>query len=121
VVDGIRTRQLTIEANRSGQVRLRVGEGIYVIPTEWQPLPPGGRIDLRLGADTARDAIEVEFGSWTGDLPLAEWDADWYMIVSRVTPNVASTASQLQAGVRLSYEPGPVPELCNRLRDRVID
>ena len=121
VVDGIRTRQLTIEANRSGQVRLRVGEGLYVMPTDWQRLPPGGRIELRLRPDTARDAIEVEFGSWTGDLPLAEWDADWYMIVSRVTPNVASTASQLQAGVRLSYEPGPVPELCNRLRDRAID
>jgi hypothetical protein len=121
VIDGIRPLEITIETTASDRVRLRVGEGIYVMPTDWQTLPPGGRIVLRLRADTARDAIEVEFGSWTGDLPLAEWGADWYMVVSRITPDVASIATQLRAGVGLSYEPGPVPGLCNRLRDRATD
>jgi hypothetical protein len=121
VIDGVTTRQLTIEVNGSDQARLRIGEGLYAMPTDWQALPPGGQIDLRLRADTARDTIEIDFGSWAGDLPLAEWDPDWHMIMSRVTPDIASIASQLQAGVGLTSVPGPVPELCNRLRDRAND
>jgi hypothetical protein len=115
---GVRTRQVSLEANGLDQVRLRIGQGIFTWPTEWQDLAAGDRMELSLTPDTARDSIVVEFGEWRGAVPLAEWNADWNMTMTDWFVDLAPVESQFRAGIGLRADPGPVPELCSRLRDR---
>lgn len=121
VLDGIARRKITIETNDQGEVRLRFGAGLVVMPTDWQPLAPGGQIELRLVGDTARDTINITFGNWFGDVPLAEWNPAWDMVVTHVSLDLAPVEHQFRTRLALRYEAGPVPELCNRVRDRADD
>ena len=119
--DGIRAQQLSVQTNDRHQIRARVGEGIYVLPSAWQPLPPNGRVELTLVADTARDTFVVTFGELKFDVPQAQWNGDWDMQLTHATFAISSVADQLRAGVGLTAELGPRLELCNRLLDRADD
>jgi hypothetical protein len=114
-------RQIVIETNDRSEVRLRIESGSLRLTTDWQPFPGGSEIELRLVGDTAYDAFEVRFGDYVGAVPLAEWNRNWDMIVADVSIDLAPADMQTWTGVHLSHVPGPVPELCNRLRDRVDD
>lgn len=112
---------MTLESDGRDRVRLRVGEGVYVFPTDWQRIEPGEQMTVTLVGDTARDEIEMTFGDWSGVLPLAAWNPAWDLIISSVAIGLAPVEDQLRMGVGLTHVPGDVPALCNRLRDRVDD
>ena len=107
-----------MQTNSRNEIRVRVGEGIYVVPTDWQPLPPNGRVELTLVADTARDTFDVTLGDVSFNLPLAQWNADWNMVLTRAAFALSPVADQLRSGLGLTAEMGPPLELCNRLLDR---
>ena len=117
-IDGRRAQQISVQTNSRNEIRVRVGEGIYVVPTDWQPLPPNGRVELTLVADTARDTFDVTLGDVSFNLPLAQWSADWNMVLTRAAFALSPVADQLRSGLGLTAEMGPPLELCNRLLDR---
>ena len=120
-LDGAVRRDIAIESNDRNEVRLRFGTDATHLTTDWQPLPPGGRLELRLVGDTAHDAFSVRFGNYLGSVALAEWSRDWDMIIADLTVDLAEAEMQFWTGIALTYVPGDEPELCNRLRDRASD
>jgi len=120
-IDALRAQQMSVQTNDRDEIRLRIGEGAAVIPTDWQALAPGGRISMTMVADTARDRFRVTFGGSSFDVPLAQWNGDWDMELTHTAFALSPVAEQLRAGVGLTAEMGPPLELCNRLRDRADD
>lgn len=118
-IDDDRPRQIILETSAGGAVRLRVGEGIYFLPTEWQRLDDGERIEARITADTALDRLYVEFGESNTVVALAAWSPEWHMEVTRPAARLAPVDAQLRAGVGLTTTLGAPLELCNRLLERV--
>jgi len=118
-VDSHRPRQITLETNGRGGARLRVGEGIYFLPTEWQQLGDGERIEARFTADTALDRLYLEFGESTTVIALAAWNPQWNVEVTQPAVHLAPVDDQRAAGVSLTPVLGPPLELCNRLLQRV--
>ncbi len=117
-LDGVRSQQIWLQTNDRSKICVRVGEGVYVVPTDWQPFPPNSRIELTWVTDTARDTFDVTLGAVSFNVPLAQWRADWNMVLTRAAFARSPVADQLRAGVGLTAEMGPPLKLCNRLLDR---
>jgi hypothetical protein len=117
-VNGAGSMAVHLETDGKGWVRLRVSQGMYVIPSEWYPLGDGTTMTVTLHADTAHDRFVLT--STTGyrtTLAANRWTSNWKVSLAVPRFALARLEDQLRAGVGLTAEFGPPLRLCNRVLD----
>lgn len=121
-IEGDSLVNIALESNGRNAVRLRVGEGVYFLATPWYRFAPGGRLEVRLSADTARDVyrISTTFG-YEGRVALGEWRSNWMFQIATARPDLPEPDRLRSIGLTARADLGPPLDLCNRLLDRVDD
>ncbi len=119
--DGLHGRQIVLEADGAGRLRLRMGEDYVFYPTDWMTYEQNEVIDVGVHVDTAvqRFYITVD-GEQVGYFASAEIDTNRPITVAR--PHFAPPTAMDQAIVGFSITPeyGPRLALCERALDEIV-
>ena len=120
VIEGDHERAIALEADGTGQIRLRMGESYVYYPTDWITFEEGETIDVGVRVDTSVDRFYITFdGVEVGYLPSAETDGNSPIMVGQPTFGVPGLLDQTIVGFTLTPEYGPRLDLCDRLLAQV--
>ncbi len=119
---GYTVRRLLVQVNLAGQARLVIVGSSPDTSGHWLDVSPGDTIDVSITDDADTNRFIATASIPGGDrrsvvnAPMTEWNRQFRSVP--VTANVAlrGPAEAAQIGLRISTDPGPVPELCDRLR-----
>jgi hypothetical protein len=119
---GYTVRRLLVQVNLAGQARLVMIGSSPDTSGHWLDVSPGESLDVSItsDSDTNRFVATASIGGGERrsvvDAPMTEWNRQFRSVP--VTANVAlrGSAEAAAIGLRISTEPGSVPELCDRLR-----
>jgi hypothetical protein len=120
--EGPRIRNVSLETDRAGRVRFRIGEAYSFFATDWYEVDPADRIVVTARVDTTLDRFNLVFVG----IPESDWFVDAASADARQVRRVTmpafvdpSTASQLAVGVNVTPSLGPPLQFCNQLLDDV--
>lgn len=115
-LDGLKRINVTLETNSNDEIRLRIGEGVYFLPTDWYRLRQDESVTLTLSADTARDRFVLTMtGGLTTYVPSSQASSQWVIVMSTPRFDFPSAETQTDGGIALTGTFGRRPQLCDRL------
>lgn len=115
-VEGLATRNVTLETSDDDRIRLRIGEGLLYLPTPWLDVTPGERIEVSLVPEPTRDRYRLTVGDTPAEyLPMVETDGQGFKTVAAAAFDLPPAAAQERLGVTLTARLGEPLALCHRL------
>ena len=120
-LDGLAQRSISLEGDGRGRVRLRMGEGLVYLPSDWVAVEGGASIDVGIRLVNSQNQYQVTLnGEFVGDMPASEADDNTqHTFVSIPSFALPSELDQRIVGYRLTPEMGPRLDLCERLLDEL--
>lgn len=115
-VEGLATRNVTLETSDDDRIRLRIGEGLLYLPTPWLDVAPGERIEVSLVPEPSRDRYRLTMGDTPAEyLPMVETDSQGFKTVATAAFDLPPASAQERLGVALTTRLGEPLALCHRL------
>lgn len=118
---GFALRQLHLQADRDGHVRLTLVGAPPDSAGRWLAADPGDVIAVSVTSDTARNrylarAVVADEEPSLTSAPMSEWDRRFDSVQIGAVVTLASDDELAAVGVTATATWGPVPDLCARLR-----
>lgn len=114
--DGVRRRNITIEADGLGRLRFRVGEAFTFFASDWIDPATDEVVELVVRLDGTTDRFELLVGGVPLDgLFVNASEPDSNQIRQIVTPALIVPGERDLLGLRIGAGVGPSPKVCERL------
>ncbi len=118
---GYTLHRLHLQVGLDGRVRIVLFGAPPVQSGDWFEVRPGDVIDVTVRGDTARNryVATATSGALTSSVeaPMTEWDQQFNSVPIAETVTLGTSAAARSVGVTAEQTAGPVPALCDRLRD----